>query len=628
MADSTITQLPLSPHILDKDLMVVVTGHLEDGAFPRNQKIPLAYIRKYIVRLNLLTSPQSGIGTYYNSGVNILTLQHIPRTGNLMRYDYDDEPPYHQTISTTGLNSIAGNLVDISFAANSDAVLTMNSRSGSWSNDFVNSNFIENFGNPYHSGVISITGVNARTENNIVKEYEAAWPYTGVYYNSGLNIIIGNNIDIAFFKTDPAANAMSGRTGSWPDGFSKDNLEAKYWSGIISTTGLNAYPENLIKIDYNNNWPHSGIIYNTGLNARAGNNIEINFSSTGNAHNQYGGAGGKYSSGIISVTGSNISDGNGIGYNIETSWPYKFNIFNTEKIKYATSSTTIYNNDTYPNSTTAKYNILTLNYNDFYFSKTNQTLSLVGTAVFKISSIAFGGRPYVPGQGSLNTQKLQELLPLSGVTYGYSYITCDSTVCPGSETGAYAQNTNYTTVTWNDTHLANFVSDAEYDYIINSFTLNVGISGANNSNLISNISSYPITFKNSTLGASRPYYGDSYCTETYRNGNYPYSINATDPMTIMAKVDMSINSSGINNYNSLALCAFITNVRCSRVYTNSVDLQPNIYCSVPLTDACAGYYFNVGSTVPNTYSYISTSCYANTTAVIDAKFIKGENIVS
>jgi hypothetical protein len=508
MADSTITQLPLSPYILDKDLMVVVTGHLEDGAFPRNKKIPLSYIRKYIVRLNLISNQVSGIDSYYNSGLNILTT-----------------------------------------------------------------------------------------------------------WTTGLHAVPGNNIEIQFSQNTPAGGKYGG-TGPICH------------SGIISTTGLNSVSENLIKIDYNNNWPYSGIIYHTGLNARAGNNIEINFSSTGNAHNQYGGAGGKYSSGIISVTGSNISDGNGIGYNIETSWPYKFNIFNTEKIKYATSSTTIYNNDTYPNSTTAKYNILTLNYNDFYFSKTNQTLSLVGTAVFKISSIAFGGRPYVPGQGSLNTQKLQELLPLSGVTYGYSYITCDSTVCPGSGTGVYAQNTNYTTVTWNDTHLANFVSDAEYDYIINSFTLNVGISGANNSNLISNISSYPITFKNSTLGASRPYYGDSYCTETYRNGNYPYSINATDPMTIMAKVDMSINSSGINNYNSLALCAFITNVRCSRVYTNSVDLQPNIYCSVPLIDDCTGYYFNVGSTVPNTYSYTSTRCYANTTAVIDAKLIKGENIVS
>ena len=73
MADSKITQLPLSPYALDKDLMVVVTGHLEEGAFPKNTKMPLSYIRRYVVRLNLLSSQQSGIASYYNSGLNILT---------------------------------------------------------------------------------------------------------------------------------------------------------------------------------------------------------------------------------------------------------------------------------------------------------------------------------------------------------------------------------------------------------------------------------------------------------------------------------------------------------------------------------------------------------------------------
>ena len=52
MADSKITQLPLSPYALDKDLIVVVTGHLEEGAYPYNTRMPLSYIRRYVVRLN------------------------------------------------------------------------------------------------------------------------------------------------------------------------------------------------------------------------------------------------------------------------------------------------------------------------------------------------------------------------------------------------------------------------------------------------------------------------------------------------------------------------------------------------------------------------------------------------
>ena len=76
MADSKITQLPLSPYALDKDLIVAVTGHLEDGAYPYNTRMPLSYIRRYVVRLNLMTSAESGIGTYYHSGLNVLTLQH------------------------------------------------------------------------------------------------------------------------------------------------------------------------------------------------------------------------------------------------------------------------------------------------------------------------------------------------------------------------------------------------------------------------------------------------------------------------------------------------------------------------------------------------------------------------
>jgi hypothetical protein len=505
MADSTISQLPLSPYVLDKDYIVVVTGHLQEGSYPRNVKVPLAYIRKYIVRLNLLTNPVSGIDSYYNSGLNILSI-----------------------------------------------------------------------------------------------------------WNTGIHAIPGNNVEIQFSQNTPAGGKYGG-TGPICH------------SGIISTTGLNSVAENLIVVGHKNYWPYSGIIYSTGLNAKAGNNIEINFNSNSAAHNQYGGTGGKYSSGIISVTGSNIIDGKGIGYTINTEWPHQYTLFNTEKIKYASSAVTITNSDTGPNSTTSGYNLITLNYNDFYQSKTNESLSLIGTAIFKISNITFGDRPYVPGQGSLNTQKLQELLPLSGTTHNYNYISCDATIC-GGDTSVFNQTTQFTNITWNESHLANFVSDNNYDYIIDSFVLNIGISGGNSNSLITNICSYPITFKNTNSGDNRPYYNANHCNETYRSNYYPYSVGAIDPMTIMAKVDLTLNSSGINDFNSLALCAYITNVRCSRIYTNSVDLQPNTYCNI-VSSVCPGYYTSLGTTTPNTATYISTRCFSNTSATIDVKFIKGENII-
>ena len=136
MADSKITQLPLSPYALDKDLMVVVTGHLEEGAYPYNTRMPLSYIRRYVVRLNIMTIPTSGISTYYNSGLNVLTLQHTPVTGNLMRYDYADGFPHDQTISTTGLNTIEGNNIDIVFKKTDPAAQAMNGGIGPWSSSF------------------------------------------------------------------------------------------------------------------------------------------------------------------------------------------------------------------------------------------------------------------------------------------------------------------------------------------------------------------------------------------------------------------------------------------------------------------------------------------------------------
>jgi 3D (Asp-Asp-Asp) domain-containing protein len=260
-----------------------------------------------------------------------------------MRYDYDSGFPHDQTISTTGLNAIVGNTIDITFKKSSDAAQAMNGGAGSdsWDNNFN----LTHLGDPYHSGIISVTGVNAITENNIIKEYEQLWPYTGHYYNSGLNTIVGNSIDIAFLKTTEAANAMSSREGDWHDNFTKDHLEGRYFSGIISVTGLNAYSGapygNLVRVDFDvDQWPYSGVISTTGLNSIKGNLVDVQFESISEAaawmHNRDGSwqpfnknnhLGNKYHSGIISITGLNAYSGFPYGnlmrvdFDVDQ-WPY------------------------------------------------------------------------------------------------------------------------------------------------------------------------------------------------------------------------------------------------------------------------------------------------------------------
>jgi len=397
MADSKITQLPLSPYALDKDYIVAVTGHLEDGNHPYNVKMPLSYIRRYIVRPNLLINSNSGILGYYHSGLNILNI------------------------------------------------------------------------------------------------------------------------------------------------------------------------------------------------------------------------------------GLDIHHGEGIGHSFESEPPYKYKIFSTEKVKYSNTNITISNTATTTSSTTSQ-NLLTLDYSDFYQAKQNQTMSLLGTVAFKITNLSFGDRPFVPGTGLLNDQKIAELLPISGSTYNYNYITCEATNCSGIT--VYEQKTNSTSITFHSGQLANFVSDSTYDYIINSFVLNIGISGGNSGGLISNIHSYPIVFKNNTAGSYRPYYDTDGVTEIYRDPNNPYKLNAVDPMEIKAKVNLNINSSEITNHNSLSLFASITNVRCSRIYTNDLDIIDDQVCNGISDSVCPEYDTGTGSVTTNTYSYSTSKCYTDASATIQALFIKGENIIS
>lgn len=365
MADSKISDLPLSPFILDKDLMVVVTGSLEEGSFPQNIKVPLGYIRKYIVRLNLLTSAQSGISTYYNSGANILTINHSPLTGNLVRYDYSTDFPYKQTISTTGLNCLPGNNIEINFSSEEPAALTYG-----------------NTGPPYHSG-------------------------------------------------------------------------------IISTTGLN------------------------------------------------------------------VIDSNGIAYSIESQWPHKYSILNSEKTKTQSGIINIYNNDNNFETSISGYNLLSLDYADFYTSKKDQSFKVLCTAGFKISSIAFGTPPFVPGIGLTNERKYQELS---------SYV--------------------------------NFNGDPEnYEplytlFVAGTYDLKIGIKGGTSNTFVNIIHTYPITFKNS----NGPNAAD--CSEIYRSGTYGFGFNSIDPIILIEPITLILNSNTIDELNSLSIYATISNVKYARTYTN------------------------------------------------------------
>jgi 3D (Asp-Asp-Asp) domain-containing protein len=287
------------------------------------------------------------LGNKYHSGIVSTTGLNVyggHPYGNLMRVDFDvDQWPYSGVISQTGLNVIQGNLIDVRFKSNSLAAQGMHSRNGNWLEGFNKSTHL---GERYHSGIISVTGLNAYSGapyGNLIRvDFDVnQWPYSGVISQTGLNVIRGNNIDIQVQSTSEAATAMHSRNASWLNTFNKNNhLGNKYHSGIISITGVNARTENLIVKEYEDVWPYTGVYYNTGLNATAGNHVEIQFSTDTDAdfhYKNYNGTsrmGGKYQSGIISVTGLNViqTTGNLIeNYVQHEVWPRR-NVLHTVKL--------------------------------------------------------------------------------------------------------------------------------------------------------------------------------------------------------------------------------------------------------------------------------------------------------
>lgn len=161
MSDAKISELKTVNKLNDNNIFVVVTGYGIQNSYPENVKTTIDRIRKDIVRLNEMIIFVSGYSGYYNSGENIYAITSHHQEGNLVKLDYGEEYPYIQITSTTGLNSIAGNNIEIQFA------------SGSYANSIYGG-----AGEPYYSGIISTTGLNASAGTGVYLKKLNEWPHT------------------------------------------------------------------------------------------------------------------------------------------------------------------------------------------------------------------------------------------------------------------------------------------------------------------------------------------------------------------------------------------------------------------------------------------------------------------
>ena len=423
-----------------------------------------------------------------------------------MRYDYDSGFPHDQTISTTGLNAIVGNNIDIAFKSNSDASQSMNggAEGNTWDNNFVSNNL----GPPYHSGIISVTGLNAYRGapygNNIRVDYGTQWPYSGIISQTGLNVIRGNLIDVQFDSTSDAATKMHSSDGAWNNGFSKTrDLGNKYHSGIISVTGLNV-ENNGNRTDFNidSNWPYKYTINTTGLNLLAGA---------------------------------------GIGYGIESSYPHEYNVFTSDKASYPSTTVTVTNDEAEFVSNTSDFQVVKLlDFSDLYTSRSNATPQFLVEAAFKITSISKGSLPSVGGFGTLNDRKSGELQPAIGQTIDGDVIT--------------------------ESDLSSFVPFGGETYVNGSFQLQIGISGGGANSFNNNISTYPITFKHNINDFTSFYEVYRSGNLDYKPPMYN-ELNYQDPIIIRAGVALNINSASTTVNNTCGLVAKISNLRYIRGYT-------------------------------------------------------------
>lgn len=641
-SDIPISKPPIFK-ILDDDIIHVVTGYNKPGAHLASRDASMYNIKKYILDTGniiagnrILTEEINDYGVrIHTTGINanegnnieisfsqarntgngppyysatISTTGLNARAENLIVRDLETIWPYSGVIYNTGLNAIVGNNLEIQFSVTGDAAIKYGGAGGK-----------------YLSGIISTTGLNARTENLIVRDFETSWPYSGTIYNTGLNAIVGNNIEIQFSSETAASNKYGGTAG-------------KYKSGIISTTGLNARTENLIVRDFETSWPHSGVIYNTGLNARAGNLIEIQYSSSSSAGNLYKGTEGKYFSGIISTTGLNMVDGNNIAYTIDEQFPHKYTIFTVNKAKQSWEyPITFYNN--YTNTT--MYSIsgyidptLLIDYSSLYTSKTNEYLYLIATLKFLLddNNIVFT-IPMVPGLGSTNSIKDLELSAV--LTVSYTDNTVPSCYIEYTDIGD-EQHTlipvcygSYTSITDPSGGPSTDWEPYSLSIVSNTFDFTVSLSGGQ-SNLLAK---YPISFTNIGTGLNNPVggnftFGSNIIYEKYRNiyatnigrDQYSYTFDnnwykgySIDPIQIEYLQKLYINSNTINSQNSTCPQFNISNVMYSRTYRKLIG-----YSSECNNNSCSP-----GGPV---YRYYTANGYRGSASFsIDKRYFKTEN---
>jgi hypothetical protein len=444
----------------------------------------------------------------------------------------------------------------------------------------------------YRSGIISTTGLNARTENLVVRDFEATWPYSGVIYNTGLNAVIGNNMEIQFSTSSPAAAKYGG-------------TEGKYKSGIISTTGLNVRTENLIVRDFETSWPYSGVIYNTGLNALQGNLVEIQFKANTDAANTLGlnsRVEGKYKSGIISITGLNIiqTTGNLITNHIQSTWPYKnvihttglnvvsnddighiidndfprkYSLLNINRSKKSTELLTLTNTVTgsLPNINNITDSGLLLDYSKFFVSKPNQTIELICENKILYGSSVIFYIPEVPDLGSSNYIKETELATALSTSATLSIQLC-------TDLGASCYNTS-SSITDPAGGSASDWEPTSLTIVSGTFTLEISLIGGKTSPPLHlfNTYSHQLTNKTITTNANAGVFSKFGGTYTASNNDIfdPYrsdldqsrsTLNNIDPITAEHFRNILINSDTLSTQNYVAPLYKTSNVGYQRSY--------------------------------------------------------------
>lgn len=491
MPDSKISQLNEANRVFDNDLMVVVTGYNIEGSLPDNCKIPLSKIRHDIVRLNEMIFAFSGFSGYYNTVDNTLTITSHHKTENLIRIDYDNVTPYRQIIYNTGLNAIAGNLIEIQFQPNSDAA--------------------------------NILGLSSK-------------------------------------------------------------LGSKYFSGIISVTGLNVNQStgNLITNHIQNTWPYTSTLHTTGLN---------------------------------------IESDHDICYTINNNFPYRYSLLNINRAKNLLSPLTLYNNNSGSISNTTNYTDsgLLIDYSNLYTSKPLTYVNLLCEYKTLYDDHVTILVPEVPGLEATNDRKNTELAIALATTYSVGSITSCTTLLQGN---SYV--CDYTTKTLTDPAglSASGWEPISLTFISGSFQFNINLVGGSNISSLNRLNRIDYSLSNISFTGS-PYGGniqanDSAIIDINRyNIDYKSKLNNIDPIALEYFRTIYTDNSSVSSQNSIVPTYSMTNIGYQRTYRKIIGYE----------DMCISSGSNDHICVPNTNApiyrtYTTPIFYAATSFEVGKRYFK------